>query len=152
MPPLVARKRNTIMRDGSSIVKQRQLAVRREMDRRGISLKATSMDSGIPYPTLASYFPADPHADPAQIPGGAIYALCGVLPADLVSLFLPTGFAIVRAPEGVDYDELEDVCRDYLETKGRAHHENSPAGRDISPCERDLLNVKVIPLRGTVAA
>ncbi len=141
------------MSDGSAIVKQRQLAVRREMDRRGISLKAVSMDSGIPYPTLASYLPADPLADPAQIPGGAIYSLIhgNALPSDIVSLLLPDGWQIVRADEGLDHDTIEDLCRNYVATKARAHHKDSPAGREISDCEREALNVAYLPLKGKVA-
>lgn len=141
------------MCDGSKIVRQRQIAVRREMERRGISLKAVSLDSGIPYPTLASYLPADQHAEPAQIPGGAIYSLIAgnALPLDLVSLLMPEGVQIVRASEQIDHDEIEDLCRDYVATKAQAHHRDSPAGREISDCERAVLDVKVIPLRGKVA-
>lgn len=36
------------MSDGSVIVKQRQLAIRREMDRRGFALKVLSLDTVIP--------------------------------------------------------------------------------------------------------
>lgn len=141
------------MCDGSTIVKQRQLAVRREMERRSISLKAVSLDSGIPYNTLASYLPADPHAEPAQIPGGAIYSLVAgnALPLDLVSLLMPEGVQIVRASENLDHDKIEDLCRDYVATKAQAHHKDSPAGRELSDCERAALDVKVIPLRGKVA-
>lgn len=141
------------MCDGSSIVRQRQHAVRREMERRGISLKAVSLDSGIPYPTLASYLPADQHAEPAQIPGGAIYSIIAgnALPLDLLSLLMPEGVQIVRADEGMDHDWIEDMCRDYLATKAQAHHKDSPAGREISDCERTALDVKVVPLRGKVA-
>jgi hypothetical protein len=141
------------MSDNSRIVKDRQHAIRREMDRRGISLKAASMDSGIPYPTFASYFPADQHADPAQIPGGAIYAIVAgnALPLDLVSLLMPDGVQVVRASEGMDHDEIEDLCRDYVATKAKAHHVDSPAGRDLAPCEIDALNVAYLPLRGKVA-
>ncbi len=58
------------MCDNSSIVKQRQLAIRRELDRRQIALKVVSLDSGIAYSTLASYFPAASDANPAQMPVG----------------------------------------------------------------------------------
>ena len=142
------------MCDGSTIVRQRQITVRREMGRRGISLKAVSMDSGIPYNTLASYLPEDPHAQPAQIPGGAIYSLIAgnALPLDLVSLLMPEGVQIVRACEGIDHDEVEDLCRDLVATKANAHHKDSPAGREISDCERAVLDRKVAALRGRVAA
>ena len=142
------------MCDGSSIVKQRQLVVRREMDRRGISLKAASLDSGIPYNTLSSYLPADQTADPAQIPGGAIFSLIAgnALPLDLVSLLMPEGVQLVRASESLDHDTIEDLCRDYVATKAKAHHKDSPAGRELSDCEKDALNVAYLPLCGKVAA
>jgi len=141
------------MCDGSQIVKRRQLAIRREMDRRGISLKAAALDSGIPYNTFASYLPADPLSDPAQIPGGAIYSIIAgnALPLDLVSLLMPEGVQVVRASENLDHDTIEDLCRDYVATKAKAHHKDSPAGRELSDCERDALNVAYLPLRGKVA-
>ena len=41
----------------NDIIRERQLAIRRELDRRGIALKVVSYDSKIPYPTLLTYFP-----------------------------------------------------------------------------------------------
>lgn len=144
------------MSDGSTIIKRAQIAVRQEMDRRGISLKVVAADAGIPYATLASYLPADRLAEPAQIPGGAIYSLAAgnALPSDLLSLLVPDGWAIIRAPEGVNHDELADAMADYLHTKNAAHHPESPAGREISDCERAMLDGKVVhlPLAGKVAA
>lgn len=133
------------MTDKSSIVKDRQRAIRREMDRRGIHLKIVAADSGISPSTIASYFPADPAIDPAQMPTGALFALVGVLPDDLISLMLPAGVQIVRVPEDVDHDEVCQAMHDYLASKSAAHHPESPGGRDIAPCE-DL------SLRGKLAA
>jgi hypothetical protein len=137
------------MADGSRIIRQRQLAIRREMDRRGLLLKIVAQDSGIPYPTLATYFPADPAAEPAQIPGGAIYALADTkaLPADLLSDLMPHGWAIVQVPEGIDYDDVSGACQDFIAAKERAHHPDSEAGRDIGPTEHAELGAKVVRLR-----
>lgn len=135
------------MLDGSTIIRQRQLGMRREMDRRGISLKQVSFDSGVPYATLLSYFPAEGSRDPAVMPASAIYCLTGVLPSDILSLLLPAGHLIVQAPEGIDYDEVEEAARDFLAAKGRAHHPESPAKREISDCEGDELRGKVARLR-----
>jgi hypothetical protein len=131
------------------IVRDRQLVVRREMDRRGISLKAVSMDSGIPYATIVSYFPGERDRQPAIIPASAIFALCDskALPLDLLSLILPDGFQIVRAPEEIDHDQIEELARDYLACKGKAHHPSSPGGREIAPCEAEALTGKLVPLR-----
>lgn len=140
--------------DGSRIVKQRQLAIRREMDRRGLLLKIVAQDSGIPYPTLATYFPADPHADPAQIPGGAIYSLAfgKALPADLLSELMPQGWALVEVPTEIDHDEIADAFANFLKLKNDFHHPESECGRDLGPTERDALNSKVVhlPIKGVV--
>lgn len=137
---------------GSRIVKQRQLAMRREMDRRGILLKIVAQDSGIPYPTLATYFPADPNADPAQIPGGAIYDLAAsnALPLDLLSDLLPNGLLMVRAPEGIDHNELSEGFTEYLSEKQQFHREDSECGPALGPTETARLNAKVValPIKG----
>ena len=80
--------------------------------------------------------------------GSAIFTLAesGALPLDLLSLVLPAGFQIVRAPEDIDHDEFEEAARDYLATKGKAHHPDSPGGREIAPCEEATLDAKVIQL------
>lgn len=147
MPSLIAKGDNTIMASGSTIVKQRQLAIRRQLDQRGIALKVIAMDSGLSYSTLASYFPADKDADPAQMPTGVLYDLCGHIPDDLLSLMLPVGRQIVRLPDDLDHDALSDLAADYLSTKAAAHKADSPAGVAISDCERDVLDRKVVALR-----
>lgn len=131
---------------GSTIVKRNQLTIRREMDRRGFTMKAVAFDSGIPGPTLATYFPQDPLAEPAQIPGGAIYALCGVLPTDLLSLLMPDGFCIVRAPGAVDHDAIAGAVTEYMADKNAAHHPESECGPAIGPKECARLTSKIAHL------
>ena len=140
---------NTIIADSYTIVRQRQLAIRREMDRRGIALKVVAMDAGMSYPTLLSYFPAEGSRDPAVIPMAAVYQLVEgkAIPPDLLSILLPPGFVIVQVPEGVDYDDVSAVCREFIDTKERAHHPESEAGRDIGPGEQAVLGAKVVRLR-----
>lgn len=133
------------MHDGSTIVgvvRARQGAIRRELDRRQIAMKVVAQDSGLLYETLLTYFPADKNKVPAQIPGSAIFALAGHIPNDLMSLLLPDGFQVVRAPEDINHDEIADVMADYLATKQHAHHPLSPAGREISGCEDNVLDGK----------
>lgn len=136
------------MQDANTIVRDRQLAIRREMDRRGIHLKQVANDSRIPYPTIISYFPGEKDRQPATIPGSAIYALLEgkALPLDLMSLLLPAGMHFIHAPEEIDHDDLEAAARDYLAAKGAAHHPNSPAGREISACEDARLRAKAAHL------
>lgn len=137
------------MRDNLAIIRERQTAIRRELDRRGTAMKVVAFDSGIPYDTLLTYFPQEGSREPAQIPGGAIYALAdgNAIPLDLLSLLLPAGFHIVRAPEAVDHDDIETACRDFLAAKGASHHPDSEAGREIGPGEQALLDGKVAHLR-----
>lgn len=139
------------MCDGSKIVRERQRAIRRQIDRRGIHLKIVAADSGISPSTLASYFPADPAVEPAQMPTGALFSLVGVLPDDLISLMLPAGVQIVRVPEDVDHDEVCQAMHDYLASKSAAHHPDSPGGRDIAPCEDAALRTKLTAI-GSAAA
>jgi hypothetical protein len=142
------------MVDGNTIVRERQLVIRREMDRRGISLKAVSLDSGIPYPTIVSYFPGEKDKQPATISGAAMFCLCQTkaLPLDLLSLLMPDGFQIVQVPEGINHDVICDLAADYVADKHRAHHPDSEAGRDIGPSEDARLTNKVVQLVGSVAA
>lgn len=140
------------MRDANKIVRASQLTIRRELDRRGISLKAISFDSGIGYSTLVSYFPGERDREPATISGAALFALCGVLPADLISLILPDGFQIVRAPESIDHDALCELAAEYVSAKNRAHHPESEAGRDIGPGEEGRLSGLVVQMVGGAAA
>ena len=108
----------------------------------GLTRKAISLDSGIAYDSICNYAKGE-----TQMPVSALYALIGVIPNELLSLLLPTGFAIVRAPDGLDHDELETAARDYLAAKGAAHHPNSPAGREISACEQAALDRQATHLR-----
>jgi hypothetical protein len=142
------------MGDANTIVRDRQLVIRREMDRRGISLKAVALDSGVPYPTVVSYFPGEKDRQPATINGGALYLLVAgeALPLDLLSLLLPTGYHIVRAPEAIDHDTLCQVASEYVAEKHRAHHPDSEAGRDIGPGEAGRLDGLVVQIVGSVAA
>lgn len=137
------------MRDENMIVRQRQLDMRCAIDERGFHLKAVASKAGLPYATLLSYFPGEKDKQPANMPASAIYALIAgeALPLEIMSMLLPAGVVMIRAPEGVNHDELEEVAREYLAEKGKAHHPNSPAGREISECERARLDGKAAGLR-----
>ena len=141
------------MADESSIVRDIQLTIRRELDRRGKSLKAISFDSTIPYSTLLSYFPGERDAVPHAMPVAALRKLTGHIPADLLSLLLNDGWQIVRVPEDIDHHEIADAMAEYLTTKQHAHHPESEAGHDIGPGEDGNLRVKfAVVTGGKVAA
>lgn len=133
------------MPDKSKIVEiilYRQSEMRKEIDKRGLLMKVIAQDSGIKYETLLTYFPAAKDKQPVQIPGSAIFALTGHLPPEILSMLLPTGHLIVQAPEEIDHDQIAEAMREYLAEKDHAHHPESPAGRDIAPCEDNVLRGK----------
>lgn len=142
------------MPDVSDIVRERQSAIRREMDRRSIALKVVACDSGLPYDTLLSYFPhKDSKRIPAVIPASAIFVLAEkeALPLDLLSFLVPAGFLIVKVPEAVDHDEASMAMRDYLRAKDAAHHPESEAGRDIGPGEDKALRAHLTVVQAAAA-
>lgn len=135
------------MHDENVIVRERQRLIRREMDRRGIMVKQVQLDGGWDTPsTVQSYFPAD--KEPATMSVAALYRLIRTraLPVDLLSFLLPDGHLIVKAPEGINHDEIAECFHDYLTTKERAHHPESEAGREIGPNEDAALTAKVVRL------
>jgi hypothetical protein len=129
------------------VIRERQKAMRRELDRRHILMKIVAQDSGLSYSTLLAYFPENPEKVPTQIPGSAIFALAGAIPDDILSMLLPTGRLIVAVPEEIDHDAFAALARDYIGAKDDAHHVDSPAGRELSDCEDDRLNEKAAQLR-----
>lgn len=132
------------MRDANTIVRERQRGIRREMDRRGISLKAAAYDADMSVSTLTSYFHNE-QRDPASLGVPGLYKLIEgqALPLDLLSMLLPDGYQIVRAPEDVDHDGLCSAINEYSAMKDRAHHPESEAGRDIGPNEDAALREQI---------
>ncbi|WP_230280242.1 hypothetical protein [Croceicoccus sp. Ery15] len=109
------------------------------------SLKAISLDSGIPYSTLRTY--AGENGATAEMPVSAVRKLTDIIPDELLSLLLNDGRQIVKAPEGIDFDELADHMRDWLREKDHAHHADSPGGREIAPCEKEKLSARLAVVR-----
>lgn len=103
----------------------------------GLTLKAISLDSGIGYTTIQSYARGE-----AMMSIASLYCLIGVVPDELLSLLLPDGRLILRAPEAIDHHEAAGAMRDYLAAKDRAHHPDSPAGPAIADCEDNILRGK----------
>lgn len=142
------------MADANKIVRERQKAIRREIDRRGIAIKAIQLDAGWDTPsTVLSYFPGNPDVEPAIMSVAALYRLIDTkaLPAELLSMLLPDSHAIVRVPEGINLDELADDFADFLAAKNACHHPESEAGREIGENERKLLTGKALKLVAVAA-
>ena len=111
----------------------------------GLTLKEISEGSGIPYSTLRSY--AGNNGEPAEMPLSALYKLVGVIPDELLSLLLPAGRMIVEVPAEIDHDEICEAAQELLIEKARAHHPESPGGREIVPEEDARLCEKTARLR-----
>lgn len=143
------------MRDETTIVRERQQLIRREMDRRGISIKAVQYDGGWETAsTVASYFPnPEGGKEPQTMSVAALHRLIRrkALPLDLLSTLLPDGFVIVQAPEAINHDEIAEAMHDFLQAKERAHHPESEAGREIGPNEDNVLRVKFGNVAGKAA-
>lgn len=80
--------------------RQRRLA--RIMSKNNVTLKAVSIDSGIPYNTLRGYFPKDEQQDlfPNVMPITALVQLFGVLPDEWLSILTePEGRCFARVDE-----------------------------------------------------
>ena len=126
--------------DISHGTKEMQERIFRIAQRNGLTLKAISLDSGIPYSTLRGY--AGHSGEPCEMPVSALVRLIGVIPDELLSLLLPDGHAIVRVPESIDHDEIAAAFHDYLTAKEQAHRPDSPGGREIVDCEDNVLRGK----------
>lgn len=69
----------------------------------------------------------------------------------LSRLFDPEEYALVAVIAGIDHDKIAETFREYLAEKDRAHHPESPDGRDIAPCEDNVLRVRFAAVAGQAA-
>lgn len=121
---------------------KRMFRIAQDPTRYGLTIKIIAADSGLQYDSVRNYA-----AGETVMPLTALDALVDVLPDELLSLLLPTGHAIVTVPEGIDLDELDAVCRNIVAAKAAAHRSDSPAGPDISDCERVAILRAAAPLK-----
>lgn len=109
--------------------------------RYGKSMKSIAALSGIPYETLRTYA-----SGAATMPITALVKLCGVLPADLLSVLLPGEFRIVEARTELDHADLAAKAGDYAMTYMAARDPNSECGTEIGPREAAALSSKAASL------
>ena len=128
--------------DFSARQKRVQQDVFRIAEDRGITRKAVHHDTGLSTDTLGSWARGE-----AVMSIAGLFQLVGVIPDDLLSMLLPEGRQIVQLPDDLDHDEIADLAADYIAAKQAAHKENSPAGPLIAPCEKKVLDAKVVALR-----
>lgn len=133
------------MCDGTQKVLEAQTEIGRRLRGGKDSLKVVASKAGWHINTLNSYFPPSANIKPTKLPSGALFDLIQTqaLPSELLALLLPDGWLVVRVPDGVDHDEAALAMHDYLATKTAAHDPASPAGRDLSDCEKDTLDGKL---------
>jgi hypothetical protein len=116
---------------------KRVFRIAMDPQRFGLTLKMIEADSGLGYDSLRNYASGD-----TIMPLTALDALVGVIPDELLSLLLSEDRAIVRVPDGIDHDAIAEWMVEYLAAKQEAHRPESPAGREIAPCEDNVLRVK----------
>jgi hypothetical protein len=151
MPRRLAGKENAIMPDENAITRETLLAIRQELDVRGLPLKVCASKANVSYSTFISWFPA---SGTPQIPSlAALRCLAKALPGDLLSLLVPDGFHIVPDPTGMDYDDIAAGCIEFAAEHAKARHPLSECGIEIGPGEEARLNNKIVqlPIRGKVA-
>lgn len=109
-----------------------------------LQLKQIADLSGIPYPSVKCYA-----AGEAQMPITAIKRLLSIDGfAPLLSrLFMPEGFSLVTADEGIDHDGLAADAIEYVGEHAKARHPASPGGVEIVPVEEAALNTRAVKLR-----
>lgn len=119
------------------------------LDRRtyNLTIKEIADRSGVDDSSLANYA-----AGITTMSLAAIDALVDVIPDELLSMLLPSPRVITMLPDGIDHDELDSACREYLKAKAAAHHPDSPSARDISDCENVYLLEKAAKVKAAVAA
>lgn len=125
------------MPDKTIIMRDLQMAVRREMDRRSIALKVVALDSGLGLSAVTSYFPKPGGKRlPAVIPMSVVWLFVDTkaLPLDLLSLLLPDGISLIETGE-VDHHEAAAQMQDFLTTKAAYHRPESEDGCDLGPNE-----------------
>lgn len=112
------------------------------------SYKDLERKSGVPARMIEAYRYEPDHEEFRPAPFEHILSLWAAIGPDATNDMLAlAGQVAVWQPENVDYDGVEEACRDFLKVKGEAHHEASPAKRELSDCERGRLDDKVAILR-----
>lgn len=131
----------------TAAMKRAQETMFRKAAERGLSQKVIAADTGLSLTIIGQYARGE-----TAMGGPSIIKMFGVIPDDLLSLLLPDGRIIVRAPHGIDHDALCDWAEGYVATKTKAHRADSPMGPEIADCERTELDSKVAAFPVSIAA
>lgn len=120
----------------------------------GLSLKAISLDTGIPYPSVRSYL-GQGDVKLAVMPVPVMLKLVGVIPDDLLSQLLdPVKRCIVRTDDSdePDYDAIGQGALELAGEVQKSRRPDSPGGTNIVPIEKQAINAKRARLLGEKAA
>ena len=128
-------------------MKRAQITVFAQAAKLGITHKVIHYDTGMSLSAIGQYARGE-----TAMGGPCLIKLIGVIPDDLLSLLLPDGRLIVKAPVHVDHDEVIGAMTDYFAEKQRAHHPESECGREIGPIEHTTLCAKLAVVVGGKAA
>lgn len=105
----------------------------------GLTLKAISLDTKIPYETLRSW--KGNKGAQAMMPVWSISALAGVIPDELLSLLVDAGDRhLVHNDDDDELDDTADVADEYARAVRRARHPKSPGGCEIISLEEEQIN------------
>lgn len=132
---------------------QRRIGRLAERDH-GLSLKAISLDTGIPYNTVRSYFGQSEEVPLSVMPVPAMLKCVGVIPDELLSqLFEPVRRCLVptNGDGDPDYDAIGQHALDLGATVAQSRNPNSPGGTNIVPIERDAIQQKLARVSGRAA-
>lgn len=107
----------------------------------GLSLKAISIDSGIPISTIRSYF-GQGDVKLSELPISAFVKLCGVIPDELLSQLLAPADRHLEADdedEDAEFDDLADHGDNLARLVRQARHPASPGGTEIIAIEEEQI-------------
>ena len=104
----------------------------------GLTLKAISLDSGIPYNTLRCYAGNNGEQSVMSLP--SFVKLCGIIPDELLSqLLAPADRHLEQDEEDEDaaFDDLAEHAGEVERLVRKARHPNSPGGTEIIAVEEE---------------
>ena len=150
MAPPIFTKVNDIMALETDILNAQARIFRLAERDHGLTLKAISLDSGIPYNTLRTY--KGHNGAQAMMPVSALCRLVGVIPDELLShMFDPVNRQIVHDDDDGCLDRLGDDADSVATEVRRARSPNSPGGTDIVDIEEARIRAKALRLARKVA-
>jgi hypothetical protein len=110
----------------------------------GMTLKAISLDSGIPYNTLRAY--AGNSGEPSVMSLPSFIKLCGVIPDVLLSQLLELADRHLEQDEedeDTEFDDLADHGDNVARLVRQARHPASPGGTEIIATEEEKIRAAV---------